>query len=375
MIKQWFAETGRPRASGTGSGAGPAGRERRALVLGAVGLALASPVLRAAAAPVPGPLERPAVKLRDPQRAALLGLARAGSRVVAVGDGGAVLLSDDAGLTWRQAASVPVSVTLTAVQFANERSGWAVGHQGVVLKTEDGGERWTRQLDGAAAARLQLQEAETRGEAALLAEGQRAVAEGADKPLLTLHFANEREGWVAGAFNLLLATRDGGRTWESRSALVPNPKGAHLYAMQREGSELLIAGEQGLLVHSADGGQSFARIATPYNGSFFGVTRDAGGAWLVAGLRGNVLRSSDAGRSWTPLAGQVPVSVTGLLRDERGTVWLANQAGQLFTTEADALKPAGSTAAQQPAGLLRLADGTLLIAGWNGITRVASTSR
>ena len=338
-----------------------------ALALGAV--AMAAP---AGAGALAAPLERPALAVRRLERSALLGLAQAGARVIAVGERGLVLLSDDGGAHWRQAASVPVSATLTAVQFVNERTGWAVGHHGVVLRSEDGGDHWIRQLEGHAAAKLMLQDAESHGNAKAVVEAQRAVQEGADKPLLALHFANGREGLVAGAFNLLLATQDGGQTWQALSSRLPNPKGAHLYAIDRDGPDLLLAGEQGLLLHSSDGGERFERIATPYAGSFFGVAREAGGAWLVAGLRGNVLRSADSGKTWTALASPAPASVTAVLRDAQGAVWLANQAGQLLTPVAGAtkLRLVSPTAAQQPASLLRLADGTLLVAGWNGITRV-----
>lgn len=330
-----------------------------------------------AVAALPAPLQRPAQVLRQPGRGVTLGLAQAGSRIVAVGEHGAVLLSDDAGRHWRQAAVVPVGVTLTAVQFVSDRLGWAVGHQGVVLHTTDGGEHWTRQLDGVQVAQLLLQEAQAHGAAKTLADAQRAVEEGADKPLLALHFSNEREGLVAGAFGVLLATRDGGKTWQSLTSRLDNPRGAHLYAIDRAGDDVLLAGEQGLVLHSADGAQRFERIATPYGGSFFGVGRDAQGAWLVAGLRGNVLRSSDSGRSWTALEGPAPVSVTALARDAQGGLWLANQAGQLLRPDPAGLhlKAVADTAAQQPASLLLLADGTVLLAGWSGITRVEPSSR
>ena len=72
-------------------------------------------------------------------RSMMLAVARAGDRLVTVGERGRVLLSDDSGKTWRQAESVPVSVTLTAVTFADARSGWATGHAGVVLHTVDAG--------------------------------------------------------------------------------------------------------------------------------------------------------------------------------------------------------------------------------------------
>ncbi|MEK8029052.1 WD40/YVTN/BNR-like repeat-containing protein [Pseudaquabacterium rugosum] len=349
------------------------------LLAGAFGPARAAagtPAAPAAAGRLPDALQRPALRLGLPGRQSLLGLAAAGPRQVAVGERGTVLLSDDGGRQWRQAAAVPVSVTLTGVQFADARSGWAIGHQGVVLATTDGGEHWQRRLDGLAAARLALAELQARPDAdpKALAMAERTVADGADKPLLALDFSGPAEGLVAGAYGLLLATRDGGRAWQSIAARLDNPKGGHLYALRRDGTRILIAGEQGLAFLSEDGGQSFRRLVTPYQGSWFTAAFEADGALLLAGLRGNVQRSRDGGRSWQALDNPVPVSLTGSLRLPDGRLLLANQAGQLLGVEATAVAPRLPTAAQQPAALALAPDGALLIAGWNGLTRVAPES-
>ncbi len=343
---------------------------RRTVLVG--GLAWAGSAL---AGGVVAPVDRPAVVLRHPGQAPLMGLARAGDRLVAVGERGAVLLSDDAGVTWRQARQVPVSVTLTGVQFVSPSVGWATGHQGVVLNTSDGGEHWVRQLEGRQAAALMLTEARAAADDKAITEAERLVAEGADKPLLDLSFVNEREGLVVGAFNLALKTSDGGKTWRSISTHLPNPRGAHLYAVARDGQQVLVAGEQGVVLHSPDGGAHFERLSTPYAGSFFNVCVEASGAWLLAGLRGQVWRSLDAGRTWNSVASPAPVSVTASLRDAQGHVWLMNQAGQILRPQGDRLEVVAPTPAQQPSALVRLPDGVWLIAGWNGITRLAAATQ
>ncbi|MBL0150765.1 MAG: hypothetical protein IPP87_19595 [Ideonella sp.] len=127
-------------------------------------VALAAPQVWAA---VPFPaLDRPAVQQRTPQRNVLLAAAAAGPRLVAVGERGLVVLSDDGGASWRQAQTVPVSVTLTAVQFIDERLGWAVGHGGVVLRSEDAGQTWRRMVDGRQLAQAALADALARARAA-----------------------------------------------------------------------------------------------------------------------------------------------------------------------------------------------------------------
>src|SRR5215469_14097420 len=87
----------------------------------------------------------PAWRSQAPESTLILGVAHAGPRLVAVGARGMVLLSDDDGTSWRQAKTVPVRSTLTAVSFIDSKSGWAVGHDGAILATNDGGETWTLQ--------------------------------------------------------------------------------------------------------------------------------------------------------------------------------------------------------------------------------------
>lgn len=72
----------------------------------------------------------PAVQAGNATQATMLAAGWAGERVVAVGDHGVVLLSDDQGRQWRQARSVPLSTPLTGVSFVDARHGWAVGHWG-----------------------------------------------------------------------------------------------------------------------------------------------------------------------------------------------------------------------------------------------------
>ena len=125
----------------------------------------------------------------------LTGLARAGKRVVAVGQRGHVLLSDDAGKSWQQ-ADVPVSADLVAVSFANAEAGWAVGHDGVVLHSADAGRTWTRQLDGRDAwATCSSRATRKSGDDKWLAEAKRFAAQGAENPFLDVWFDDASNGY------------------------------------------------------------------------------------------------------------------------------------------------------------------------------------
>jgi len=262
--------------------------------------------------------------------AIVTGLARAGKRVVAVGQRGHVLLSDDAGKSWHQ-ADVPVSADLVAVCFATAEAGWAVGHDGVILHSADAGHSWSRQLDGRLLGDVLVAHYTKSGDAKWLAEARRFAAQGAENPFLDVFFDDAKNGIVVGAFGLILRTGDGGQTWEPLLHATDNPKSLHLYAVRRIGGELFIAGEQGLLLKLDRDGAHFSALTLPYAGTLFGlVGKDR---FVVAhGLSGNVVRSADAGQTWQSVPTGVGVGLTASALDERGRMVIVSQAGHVLVS-------------------------------------------
>lgn len=319
-------------------------------------------------------LAQPAVLGPQALQAVLQDVTRAGDRLVAVGERGVVLLSDDNGRHWRQAPS-PVSVSLTAVQFVDARHGWAVGHAGAVLHSDDGGEHWSLQLDGKRAAALELQAAEAAGEAGRIAAAQRLVADGADKPFLALSFSDAKHGLVAGAYGLALATEDGGRSWHSWMDRLPNLRGLHLYALARQGDGLYVAGEQGLLLRSRDAGSHFEALQGPYEGSYFAAAVLPDGRLLVGGLRGKLFESADQGASFQALVNPIPASLNGI-RVAGHQLLLANQAGMLLRSglQGFAAQPLPVSDGLPLTAATEAADGTLVAVGMAGARRLDSTS-
>ncbi|WP_240674547.1 WD40/YVTN/BNR-like repeat-containing protein [Burkholderia stabilis] len=245
-----------------------------------------------------GPVLRPAVPAERAEvaSASMLGVYRAGSRIVAVGDHGVILLSDDDGKTFRQAVDVPTRATLTSVYFTDARNGWAVGHWGVILRTSDGGEHWTMQRSDVTV----------------------------DRPLFSVCFINDREGWAVGLWSLMLHTDDGGATWSKLTLPVPagaTKADANLYAMVRgEGETLLIAGERGLILRSEDGGKTWRYEETGVRGSLWAALALDNNTLLVGGLRGGLARSPDGGRTWMPIQNPLKASITGMTRNADGSI-------------------------------------------------------
>ncbi|AOW15339.1 hypothetical protein LPB72_13720 [Hydrogenophaga crassostreae] len=325
----------------------------------AVAAAMWSSPLASFAASVGNALQRPAVQVSHPERAVLMAAARAGQRIVAVGERGIIMLSDDGGAKWRQ-SKVPTSVSLTAVQFVDDRQGWAVGHGGVVLASADGGESWSMQMDGKQVAALMLKAAQASGDARAQAEAERLEADGPDKPFLDLNFVDAQHGMVMGAYGMALSTQDGGKTWMPIGDRLDNPGGMHLYSVKAQGSSIVIAGEQGLALLSVDAGASFRRLKVPYEGTFFRAAWLGERSLLLAGLRGQLWRSDDMGEVWTQVTSPAPVSFSASASAGQNSLWLANQAGGLFEFKAGQLSPVRQVALPPTAGLLALDKNRLL---------------
>lgn len=253
------------------------------------GLALSAGDASAQGADAAAFVPRPAVRSAFAERSMILDATRAGTRLIAVGERGVVLLSDDEGAHWRQAGKVPVDATLTAVSFTDARQGWAVGHLGVILHSTDGGETWSVQ-------RIDPVE---------------------DRPLFAVAFTDARNGVAVGLWSLMLRTRDGGHTWEE--AELPPPPGdtrADANLMSAFGDtqgHLYIAGERGLVLRSLDGGESWSYHPTGYRGTFWSGTALADGTLIVGGLRGSVYRSTDGGEHWQRVNTGSQSSVTDLV--------------------------------------------------------------
>jgi photosystem II stability/assembly factor-like uncharacterized protein len=307
------------------------------------GAAIAGLLTLAAAGVAQGPLDRPALPSARAARTLLLDATHAGRRIVAVGDRGHVVLSDDDGETWRQAREVPTQVLLTGVAFAGPERGWAVGHDAAILHSRDGGERWVLQH----------------------------AAPELESPLFAVHFADASRGLAVGAFGLALATTDGGATWER--VVVSEGEDLHLNDVftGRDG-RWWIAAESGV-VHRAEGfGRPWTRLETPYRGSYWGGLGLAEGGVLVFGLRGHVLRSDDRGASWRELASGTDQSLGGGTRLSDGSVVLAGLGGAIAIGRDGGASFAARILPDRKAAnaVLEGAPGRLLLFGEGGVRPV-----
>lgn len=174
----------------------------------------------------------------------------------AVGSGGVVLSTTDAGATWTRRA--PTAFTLRGVWFTSALEGWAVGHGGTVLHTLNSGATWTQ------------------------------VTSSASENLMDVHFATRDTGWVVGAGGLILSTTDRGATWQ-RTIRGSATLNSVMFAGTRDGWAV---GDNGTVLGTHDRGVSW--FTAPYltAQSLKGLWRHDTASAVAVGVNGVVLSTS-----------------------------------------------------------------------------------
>ncbi|SFC08125.1 Uncharacterized protein SAMN02745724_00864 [Pseudoalteromonas denitrificans DSM 6059] len=269
----------------------------------------------------------PAVMASKAQKALLTDITDNGQYIVAVGKRGIILHSNDA-IEWKQ-SSVPLQVLLTSVFFIDQNIGWAVGHDATILHTLDGGVKWS----------VQNYQPEL------------------DKPFLDIQFKDKLNGFAIGAYGLFYRTSDGGINWKNEflSSLLFSEDADYLAELKAEDPEgyvietqsilphfnqilisknkLIMAGEQGFLAMSEDGGKHWNRLDEIYTGSFFDIKILKNGTWITAGLRGNAFTSTDSGKNWKKVQTHSQATINQILVTDDGAVLSSNN-GILLTYKA-----------------------------------------
>lgn len=259
-----------------------------------------------------------------------------GGRLVAVGERGHVVLSDD-GRDWRQAQVVPTRTTLTTVAAAGNRL-WAGGHDTAIITSDDGGETWTRQYF----------------------DPERLQA------VMDIYFVDENNGVAMGAYGLYLTTDDGGDTWVDGSVDVENEY--HLNEMIRfVDGKRMIAGEAGYSYRSLDDGQTWEALNLPYLGSMWGAQVIADGCVLFFGLRGHVLESCDFGDNWTDVDAGTLTSLSGAVFADGVTVIAGNSGVVLVRNESGEFENHVHSSGVDFASVISLGSGRFALVGEDGV--------
>lgn len=258
--------------------------------------------------------------------------------------------------------------TLRDIAFSSQTTGWIIGSDGLMLRTDDGGRTWVQQKKFTNDAFVQI------------------------------HFINEKTGWLlcernfyargSNATSYLRKTTDGGTTWdkiefedggrERVTKLLFNPNGTAtafgeggvFYRLQEDGTtwkkvqtaihflllggsfgnEMIgaIAGAGGTIMYTEDSGFTWQKATllgetdTRFNAVFFTGTK---GAWAV-GTKGRIFRSNGGARLWRQQDSTVTANLNSVFFTSPTNGWAVGEAGIIVRT-----RDGGQTWTDVPSGV------------------------
>jgi len=141
----------------------------------------------------------------------------------AVGDGGVILYTDDAGNIWKE-QNGGTNTWLKSIDFTDPANGWAVGAGGTIIHTNNGGISWNQQESGTESESL----------------------------LCDVTFVTTEIGWAVGSDGIILHTENGGENWEVQSSGVTNSLQSVFFLDMYNGWAV----GWGSIVHTSDGGNN-----------------------------------------------------------------------------------------------------------------------
>ena len=197
----------------------------------------------------------------------------------AVGANGSILNTTNGGTSWVSKSS-PTSYDLNSITFSSNLQGYAVGNNGTLLKTDNGGASWYKLalpttndlLCVTTVAPSFVCLVGKNGTIFWSIDGMNFVSPSSSKTssdLKSVYFYDKVIGWAVGANGTLLRTQDGGVTWNKVNITVPDTNGVELtvtgdlndvkFSNLNDG---WIVGNSGLILKTNDGGMRWANISS-----------------------------------------------------------------------------------------------------------------
>ena len=277
----------------------------------------------------------------------------------AVGNQGVVISTHDGGESWQVQASGTTEY-LTAVQMqADGLRGWTVGYRGTVITTRDGGESWQPQASETTKdlTAVQMQADGLRGWAVGYRGTVITTRDGGDSWQVQVSGTTENlsavqmlgdglRGWALGSSGSVITTRDGGASWQVQASGTR----AWLSAlqMQADGLRGWAVGSGGSVITTRDGGQSWQPQASGIRKSSYAFQIQADGqrGWMVGGY--GVMNTYDGGLSWYPQLSHIGSDLVAIqMLDDNLRGWAVGENGRVITT-----RDGGQSWHQQVSGTL-----------------------
>jgi photosystem II stability/assembly factor-like uncharacterized protein len=104
--------------------------------------------------------------------------------------------------------------------------------------------------------------------------------------------------WIGGNLTTLLSSDDLGMTWTTHDPGPGGPPGGDSFRVWAKGMDVYVAGYQGYVSHSGDGGKTWTPQQTAAQGALYGIWGASGKDVYVVGQYGTILHTTDGAAHW-----------------------------------------------------------------------------
>lgn len=225
--------------------------------------------------------------------------------VYAVGDQGTIFFSSNGGNSWISQASGTTSF-LNSVSFLNTSLGWAVGENGTRLYTNNGGNNWNYQYNGTGSSIGSIGFFNTQNFTTVAGAGEiYSTSDGGtswnpNSPvtinnLWSIKVINTNIAYASGGAGTIIKTIDGGLSWSSLTSGVTDI----LWDIDFLDADIGYAvGDNGVILKTIDGGANWSAQTSGFVGSLYSVcVRNANTVYAV-GVSGKILKTTDGVVNW-----------------------------------------------------------------------------
>ncbi len=165
-----------------------------------------------------------------------------------------------------------------------------------------------------------------------------------DHDLYSVTCVGNLDGWSVGADGLVVHSADGGDTWQPQASSVTTTLRSVHFALGASKLIGIAAGDAGTLIPSSDGGDTWQPVDSKTSSDLRGTAAGLGGQLLVAvGNAATLVVSHDAGGSWQTSALPGATDLTAVTSDANATrvltvdidghVWASTDQAKSFQLE------------------------------------------
>lgn len=226
----------------------------------------------------------------------------------AVGDGGIIIKTSDAGFNWSKQNS-GVNERLNSVFFLDINVGWAVGANGTALKTTDGGLSWTSLPKVTQDDLYSIKFVNTiigliTGENGTVIYAYNEFdylilkTIGSQENLTSAFYIRGKAGWITSSEGSIYKTTDDGKNWAK--AATPYLAGKLNSIAFGDTSMGIAVGNSGVLLRTTNGGLNWNIMSPPGSVNLFCTHFINTNTGYIAAESGKIFKTTDSGINWTP---------------------------------------------------------------------------